>query len=100
MNDDEKKIVITFVIQGKEFAIEVNINQSIKAGVHKALEQAGQSGSHKGWELRKEGGGLINMDSSWKEQNITSPIKLFLSKGAGRGGTSSGKKTYQVQYTF
>ena len=43
MNNDEKKIEITFVIQGKEFTIEVYINQSIKAGVHKALEQAGQS---------------------------------------------------------
>lgn len=99
MNDNEKKIDITFVIQGKEFTIEVNINQSIKAGVHKALEQAGQSGSHKEWELRTESGELINMDSSWKDQNITSPTKLFLSKGAGRGGIFNGKKTYQDQYT-
>jgi len=99
MNDNKKKIDITFVIQGKEFTIEVNINQSIKAGVHKALEQASQSGSHKEWELRTESGELINLDSSWKDQNITSPTKLFLSKGAGRGGIFNGKKTYQDQYT-
>ena len=100
MNDKEKKIEITFVIQGKEYIIEVNINQSIKAGVHKALEQAGQSGAHKGWELRTESGKLINIDSSWKDQNITSPTKLFLSKGAGRGGISNGKKTHQDQNTY
>ncbi|KKN20668.1 hypothetical protein LCGC14_0933180 [marine sediment metagenome] len=91
MNDNEKKIEITFVIQGKEFIVEVNIDQSIKAGVHKALEQVGQSGSHKDWELRTESGDLINMDSSWKDSNITSNTKLFLSKGAGRGGFANSK---------
>jgi len=100
MNANEKKIEITFVIQGKEFIIEVNTNQSIKAGVHKALEQAGQSGPHKDWELRTESGELINMDSSWNDNNITSPTKLFLSKGAGRGGISNGKKTHQDQNTY
>ena len=100
MNETEKKIEIIFVIQGKEFNIEVNINQSVKAGVHKALQQAGQSGSHQGWELRTESGELINMDSSWKDQNITSPTKLFLSKGAGRGGISNGKKIHQDQDTY
>ncbi len=100
MNDTEKKIEITFVIQGKEFIIEVNINQSVKAGVHKALQQAGQSGSHQGWELRTESGETINMDSSWKDQNITSSTKLFLSKGAGRGGISIGKKNYKNQSTY
>lgn len=99
MNGNGKKIEINFVIQGKEFIIEVNINESIKAGVHKALEQAGQPGTHKGWELRTERGEIINMDSSWKDQNITSSTKLFLSKGAGRGGISNGKKTYKNQYS-
>ena len=83
---NEKKFEIIFVIQGKEFPIEVNINQSIKAGVHKALKQAGQPGSLEGWELRTESGKLIDMNSSYKDQDIMSPTKLFLSKGAGRGG--------------
>ena len=39
------------------------------------------------------------MDSSWKDQHITSPTKLFLSKGAGRGGISNGKKTHNDQNT-
>ncbi len=86
MSQSDKKIVITFVIQGKEFPIEVNINQNIKGAVHKALNQAGQQGSIEGWELRTEGGKVINMNSSFKDQNIGDSIKLFLSKGAGRGG--------------
>ena len=86
MSENDKKIERTFVIQGKEFIIEVNINQNIKAGVHKALEKAGLPGSHKGWELRTERGELIDMNSTWKDQNIISSTKVFLSKGAGRGG--------------
>ncbi len=86
MSQNEKKIVITFIVQGKEFSIEVNINQNIKGAVHQALKQAGQQGSLEGWELRTEGGKVINMNSSFKEQNIVDSMKLFLSKGAGRGG--------------
>ncbi len=86
MSQNEKKIVITFIVQGKEFSIEVNINQNIKGAVHQALKQTGQQGSLEGWELRAEGGEVINMNSSFKEQNILDSIKLFLSKGAGRGG--------------
>lgn len=86
MSQNEKKIVITFVIQGKEFPIEVNINQNIKGAVHKALNQSGQQGSLEGWELRTEGGEVIDMNSSFKDKIIISPTKLYLSKGAGRGG--------------
>ena len=86
MSQNENKIVITFVIQGKEFPIEVNINQNIKGAVHKALKQAAQQGSIEGWELRTEGGEVIDMNSSFKDKNIISPTKLYLSTGAGRGG--------------
>ncbi len=81
-----KNFEIVFVIQGKEFLVVVNINQSIKAGVHKALKQANQSGSLEGWELRTESGKKLDLNSSYKDQEITSQTKLFLSKGAGRGG--------------
>ena len=86
MSQNEKKFLITFVIQGKEFPIEVNINQNINGAVHKALKQSDQQGSLEGWELRTEGGQLIDMNSSFKDKNIISPTKLYLSKGAGRGG--------------
>lgn len=76
MSQNENKIVITFVIQGKEFPIEVNINQNIKGAVHKALKQAAQQGSIEGWELRTEGGEVIDMNSSFKDKNIISPTKL------------------------
>ncbi len=87
----EKKIEMIFVIQGKEFPVEVNINQSIKAGVHKALKQVEQQGSLEGWELRTESGNKIDMNSSWVDNNITEPNKLFLSRGAGRGGFTNAK---------
>ena len=82
----EKKFEIIFVSQGIVFRVDVYINQSIKAGVHQALKQAGQQGSLEGWELRTESGKKIDLNSSWEDNNITEPNKLFLSKGAGRGG--------------
>lgn len=84
---NESKFEIIFVIQGKEFPADVNINQSIKAGVHKALKLADQPGSLEGWELRTESGEKIDMNSSWRDNNITGSTKLYLSKGAGRGGS-------------
>lgn len=89
MNKEEKKFDVIFVIQGKEFSININVNQKIKATVHKALQQAGVAGSTEGWELRTESGDIIDINASYKDQNITEPTKLFLSKGAGRGGFSS-----------
>ncbi len=82
----DKKLLIVFVIQGKEYPVEVNIKEAIKAAVHKVLKQAGQQGTHEGWELRKEDGKIIDMNASFEDQGITVPTKLFLSKGAGRGG--------------
>jgi hypothetical protein len=83
---NEKKITITFVIQGRSFPIEVNINQNIQGAVKKALKAAGQQGSLNGWELRFESGQIIDMNQSFINAGITEEMKLFLSKGAGRGG--------------
>ena len=88
MTENEKKITIIFVIQGKEFSIEININENISAAVHKALQLSGNQGSIQGWELRTENGTIVNINSSFKDQNIIHSTKLFLSKGAGRGGST------------
>ena len=82
----ENKIVITFVINGKEYLVDVNINSKVKQGVDKALKDAGISGSPSEWKAKTEDGTDVNLEKSWKEQGIIENTKIFLTKGAGRGG--------------
>ena len=77
---------VTFVIQGDNFDVDVNPNQPIKAGVVKALQKAGISGNPDEYKVRTEGGTVLDMNKSFEDQGITSPTKLFLTKGPGRGG--------------
>lgn len=79
------KFEIIFVINGQEYPFDVNPNQAIKAGMVKALKDAGIK-SPEGWEIRTEAGEKLNTSDSFKDQGIIKPTKLFLSKGAGRGG--------------
>lgn len=78
--------IVTFVIQGKSFPVNVNPNPPLSAAVHKALVDSGNQGSPDGWQVRTENGQLLDMTKSFQSQGITSPTKLFLSKGPGRGG--------------
>lgn len=80
------KFTVTFVIQGKEFQVEVNPNQPIKAGVVKALQDSGNQGNPDEFQIRTEDGKQLDQNKSFEEQGITGPTKLFLSKGPGRGG--------------
>ena len=82
----ENKITIIFVINGKEYQVNVNINTKVKQGVKKALKDAGINDPPDQWKLKTENGNDINLNKSWEEQGITANTKLFLSKGAGRGG--------------
>lgn len=80
------KFTVTFVIQGKEFPVEVNPNQPVKVGVVKALHDSGNQGNPDEWQVRTEDGKMLDQNKSFEEQEITGPTKLFLSKGPGRGG--------------
>lgn len=64
----------------------VNANQAIRGAVQQALNESGNQGSTDGWQLRTEDGRLLDMQKSFQDEGITSTVRLFLSKGAGRGG--------------
>ena len=81
-----KKINITFVIQGKEVSFDVNTKQAIRGAVERALADFGSPGSIDGWQLRTAEGSQLDMSKHFEDEGITQPIKLFLSKGPGRGG--------------
>lgn len=77
---------VTFVIQGKEFPVDVNPKQAIKSGVERALKDSGNQGSTEGWQLRTADGRQLDISKSFEAEGITAPTKLFLNKGPGRGG--------------
>ncbi len=77
---------VTFVIQGKEFPVNVNKKQVIKGAVERALAASGNPGSTDGWQLRTADGRQLNLSKSFEDEGITESTKLFLSKGPGRGG--------------
>ena len=64
---NENRITIIFVINGKEYPVDVNINSKVKQGVNKALKDAGISGSAEEWKAKKEDGTDINLNKSWKK---------------------------------
>ena len=83
------KFIIFYVIQGNEYPIEVNPNQPLKTSVQKSLKSAGIQGNINGWEVRTEGGTQLDVSQSILNLDLTANTKLFLSKGAGRGGMNS-----------
>jgi hypothetical protein len=86
MSHGNPHFTVIFVIQGKEFPIEVNPNQAIISAVAKVLAQSGNPGSTNEWKVRTEDGRILDTSKSFKDEHITGPTKLFLNKGTGRGG--------------
>lgn len=80
------KISVIFVIQGKEFPIEVTIQQTVRSAVQRALKDAEQQGSADGWIVSTPNGTKLDLNKSFQDQNISSSIKISLTKPAGRGG--------------
>ena len=74
---------VTFIIQGESFDIEVSPNQVIKVGATKAV----QPGSIEGWEVRTKESRVLDIEKKFSDEGIDGPITLYLSKGAGRGGS-------------
>ncbi len=83
---DKSDFAITFVIQGKEFAIIVMPDEIIKNAVKKAQEKSGNKDKPDDLKVRTEEGKILDQNKSFSDQGITNPTKLFLDKGPGRGG--------------
>jgi len=80
-------IEVTFIIQGKPITEKFNPNRKLKGAVQEALAKTGNTGQpFSKWQLRTEDGRLLDMEKSFKEENISSGSKLFLSLQAGKGG--------------
>ena len=77
---------ITFVIQGKEFHVDVGVKDPVDEDISKALDAAGVAGGTGGWTARTESGEALDGAKTLEEQGVTGPGKILLNKGPGRGG--------------
>jgi hypothetical protein len=80
------RIKVIFIVQGVEIPGEYNANQPLKGAVMEVLAKTGNSGQPiTNWQLRMDGR-LLDLEKKFKEENILSGAKLFLSVQTGRGG--------------
>ena len=75
-----------FVIQGKEFRVNVDSGDLVKDDIRKALEESGNAGDVDGWTARTESGEILDGSKTLPGQGVAEPTKIFLNKGPGRGG--------------
>lgn len=81
------EIKVTFIVQGGAISNKYNENQPLKGAVGRVLEKTGNLGQPiSNWQLRTEKGRLLDLEKKFKEENISSGSKLFLSLQVGRGG--------------
>jgi hypothetical protein len=78
---------LTIVVNGNPVVIEVNLNAPLRTVIEKALHESGNNGQPpQNWELRSEGGELLDLSQKIGEYNFPETIKLFLNLKAGIGG--------------
>jgi hypothetical protein len=83
----DKKFDITVVVSGQPVQLTVNHNQHVRLLVDKALDLSGNQGQASNqWELRTEGGQLIDQSIQVDEAGIHDGITLFLNPITGAGG--------------
>jgi uncharacterized protein DUF2604 len=84
---NDNKIQLVFVINGANFPLEVNKNESLEAAVARALGESGNSGRPPSeWQVRDSNGVLLETHRHIKDFGFTNGTRLFLSLAVGAGG--------------
>ncbi len=87
MPEQDHKIQLVFIINGQEFAVEINPRSPLKVGVHRALIVSENTGrAEDEWEVRDVSGALLEQTRSVQELGLRSGARLFLSLRVGAGG--------------
>jgi len=87
---NDQRITLIFIINSKEYAEEVNINQPLHVSAQKALNASkNDTRDIKQWTLQTEAGENLNIDNKVEDYNLEDGAKLFLTPGAGIGGSAT-----------
>ena len=77
---------ITFVVQGSEINVDVDLSRPTGEGIRAALKELGIGDSSGEWKARTTDGRILDNNKSLIEEGIDKRTKLYLNKGPGRGG--------------
>ena len=77
---------MTFVVQGSEVDVDVDLSRPTGEDIQAALEKSGIGGDPGEWKARTAEGRVLDNGKSLIEEGIDKPTKLYLNKGPGRGG--------------
>lgn len=84
---NDNKIDLAVIVSGQPTPVTVNANQTISHLIHEALQRSGNTGQDPDqWELRLEGGQLLESGSRVGAAGLVDGMTLFLNPRAGAGG--------------
>ncbi|WP_051359635.1 putative metal-binding protein [Adhaeribacter aquaticus] len=85
---NDQRITLIFIINSKEYAEEVNVNQPLHVSAQKALHTSNNATRDiKQWTLQTEAGDNLDIESKVEDYNLEDGAKLFFTPGAGIGGS-------------
>ena len=83
----DKHLDLVVVVSGQPTAVRVNANQRLEQLVREALHESGNAGQDpEAWELRREGGDLLELGQRAGDAGLTDGMTLYLNPRAGAGG--------------
>ncbi|MER8541438.1 DUF2604 domain-containing protein [Mesorhizobium sp. M1334] len=81
------KINLTIIVNGEPVSVEANVNAPLHTIIAKALTDSGNVGQPpENWELKDEGGAVLDASKKIEEIGMAAGQKLFLSLKAGAAG--------------
>jgi hypothetical protein len=84
---EQNNIEVVVVVSGQSERLKVNVHQTLEHLVHEALQKSGNQGQAPSeWELRTEGGQLLEQSLTAAAAGLHDGVTLFLSPKAGAGG--------------
>lgn len=87
MAHGDQKIQLIFIINGANFPLEVNLNETLESAVARALAESGNTGRPPSeWQVRDANGVLLETQRKLKDFGFTNGTRLFLSLAVGAGG--------------
>ncbi|MCU0421652.1 MAG: DUF2604 domain-containing protein [Bacteroidia bacterium] len=86
-NGNDKKITLTFIINGEATQVSTNVKAPLKSAVEKALEESENTGRPlSDWQV-KFNGTILDMNEKVENLPIADGSELFLSLKTGEGGS-------------
>lgn len=87
MAHGDQKIQLIFIINGANFPLEVDLNETLESAVARALAESGNTGRPPSeWQVRDSNGVLLETQRKLKDFGFSNGTRLFLSLAVGAGG--------------